>query len=177
MTLQHCAASPHAADGHAGGEHTASELRRLDRARWAVRNDVRSLDHTSHDHVVAGASVYVLNTKHVPDSVVTIESGAPKISLTDHPGATYRARPWIDDAHKEASVLKERLEAEVGLPVPVYPVIVVWGEFAAGREYVDDVAVVHGSKLVDWLESRPADLRNETKQHAIRRCLEALPTR
>jgi hypothetical protein len=137
-----------------------------------VRNDV-----ANHDHVVAGTSVYVLSAKDVADGTVSIESGAPKVSLVDYPGATYRARPWIESAHEEAWALKQRLEAETGFPVAVYPVIVLWGRFDAGKEYVGDVSVVHGSKLIAWLESRPADLRNEGKQAAIRRCVQALPAR
>jgi hypothetical protein len=76
---------------------------------------------------------------------------------------------------RAAQALKRDLEAAVGFPVAVYPVVVIWGHFAAGAQWDGNVAYVDGDRIAEWLAERPVDLRDETKRQAVRRWLRALP--
>ncbi len=60
-------------------------------------------------------------------------------------------------------------------PVAVYPVVVIWGHFAAGAHWGSEVAYVDGEQLADWLSSRPVDLRDDRKRQAVCDWLSGLP--
>jgi hypothetical protein len=64
--------------------------------------------------------------------------------------------------------LKRDLDNAVGFPVAVYPVVVVWGHFAATAQLDRDLAYLDGDALADWLAERPVDLRDERKRGAVR---------
>ena len=160
-----------------GEQKTASELDRFDRTQWAVRHDVAWGKTANHDHVVAGRSAYVLNTKNVPDSTVAIEANALRVSLIDSPEASYLADRWVPGVQREAEALKKTLEKEVGFPVWVNPVIVIWGMFPKAEVmWMGDVAVVHGLHVVDWIAARPTDLPNPKKQAQVMRAVMSLPS-
>jgi hypothetical protein len=74
-----------------------------------------------------------------------------------------------------AKSLKCDLDAAVGFPVAVYPVVVIWGHFDAGEQWDRNVAYVDGDQVADWLEKRPPDLRDERKRKAVQDWLRALP--
>ena len=65
--------------GSWGEQNTASELRRLPTG-WVRRNDRASPNGGNRDHVVAGPAVYVLDTKNLSDSEVTIEGSGLRVS-------------------------------------------------------------------------------------------------
>jgi hypothetical protein len=56
-----------------------------------------------------------------------------------------------------------------------YDVEAPTARMAAGEQWDGSVAYVDGDKIADWLQSRPADLRDERKEHAVREWLCALP--
>ncbi len=159
-----------------GEESTASELRRLSRKQWVVRHDIRWGETSNHDHVVAGRAVYVLNTKNVKDSRVSIEGRDLRMQGIDDPKSGYLADRWVPTIAAEARSLERRLEELLGFPVAVYPVIVLWGAFDAGAQWIDDsVAVVHGDKVAEWIASRPADILIEAKRARLAECVRGLP--
>jgi hypothetical protein len=87
----------------------------------------------------------------------------------------YVADQWAPRALREAQSLKRDLSRLLGCPVHVYPVVVFWGRCDAGQQYVDEVSFVHGDKLVEWLQSRPADLLTSEKRAAAARAVRSLP--
>jgi hypothetical protein len=74
-----------------------------------------------------------------------------------------------------AQALKRDLDAAVGFPVAVYPVVVIWGHFAAGDQWDGSVAYVDGDKIANWLARRPVDLRDARKRLVVQNWLRALP--
>lgn len=161
--------------GSWGEQKTASELRRLKRDGWVVNNDVAWGARANHDHVVAGQSVYLLNSKNVPESAVMLENNRLRVALIDDPDNSYIADRWIPAVEREANSLERRLERELGFPVAVYPVIVLWAHFEQGAAYIGDVCVVEGSQLVDWIRSRPADLLSDEKRLRVGGWVKDLP--
>lgn len=161
--------------GSWGEQKTASELKRLKRDGWVVQNDVAWGSQANHDHVVAGPAIYLLNTKNVPESAVTLENDRLRIALIDDPGDSYLADRWIPAVENEARSLKRRVDRELGFPVAVYPVIVLWAHFEEGQTYVGDVCVVDGNQLVEWIRARPADLHSDDKRRRVGSWVTALP--
>jgi hypothetical protein len=159
-----------------GEQMTAYELKALRREGWTVRHDVKWGARGNHDHVVAGDAVYVLNSKNLKDSEMTIEAGGIRVTRIDNPDNDYLADRWCSSVHKEAWSLKSTLDKTLGSPVHVYPVVVLWGRFAAEQQYVGEVSVVRGDKLVEWIRSRPKDLRDPTKQHQVANAVSDLPS-
>lgn len=157
-----------------GEEKTASELRKLPRA-WTVAHDVAWGEEWNHDHVLAGPSVYLLDSKNHPDSRVVLEDKGVRLAWLEDEDHTYLADKWIPLANAQARDLKKRLEKQLGFPVWVNPVVVVWGAFPPRIAVVGDVTLVHGLALVDWLKNRPADLLHEEKRLAVQRAVAGLP--
>jgi D-alanyl-D-alanine carboxypeptidase (penicillin-binding protein 5/6) len=157
-----------------GEENTASELRPLRRRGWTIRHDV-GWGRGNHDHVVSNGAVFVLNSKNLCDSRVTIESGVVRVTRIDNHDDSYVADRWVAGATREAESLQWELRRELGWGVAVYPVIVVWGAFADEQTWVDSVCIVRGDRLVDFLESRPADLLQDVKRAQVAEAVRALP--
>jgi hypothetical protein len=158
-----------------GEQMTARELTALPKESWTVQHDRKWGDRANHDHVVAGGAVFVLNSKNLKDSSITVNDGVVRLSRLDEPDDGYIAEWWVGSAKKEAASLKRELERRVGFPVHVYSVVVLWGEFEVGQEYVDGVSFVRGDALVDWLKSRPVDLLDEAKRERVAQWARSLP--
>src|SRR4051794_35891008 len=75
-------------EGAWGEQATAKELRRLP-GGWAVRHDVAARASGNRDHVVAGPSVFLLDTKNLNDSIVTVEGGALRVTRIESPTDGY----------------------------------------------------------------------------------------
>jgi len=60
-----------------------------------------------------------------------------------------------------ARVLRRDLDAAVGFRVAVYPVVVIWGHFAASVLVDRNVAYVGGEKPASWLAERPGARASE----------------
>lgn len=158
-----------------GEQMTASELKRLRSDRWIVRHDIKWGERWNHDHVVAGPAVFVLNSKNLKDSKVSIESGGIRVTRIDNPEDGYLADRWCTNVRNEARSLKRSIDAELGFPIHVYPVLVLWGRFAPGQEYVGEVSVVYGGDVVEWIKSRPPDIRDPDKLRMVGDCVRGLP--
>jgi hypothetical protein len=172
--------------GSWGEQMTASELRKLPRKEWAVRHDVRwGKGEANHDHVVAGPAVFVLNTKYASDSRIEIEGCNLRVHRLDDPDDGYLADRWVPSAAAEADSLRYELRKALGFEVAVYPVIVLWGEFDPAPHWVADVPVwngktvdvfiLHGLSVADWMRSRPPDLLNDEKRHAVTDYVRSMP--
>jgi Nuclease-related domain len=159
-----------------GEQKTQSELKPLRREGWIVRHDT-AWGKGNHDHILAGPAVYLLNSKNVPASTVTIESGGRlRVTQIDDPSNSYIADRWLPGIEREARSLKRQLDHDLGFQVAVYPVLVIWNQFEPGHQYVGNVAVVDGHELVGWLRSRPADLVKPNKRQTVADTVRALPS-
>jgi hypothetical protein len=154
-------------------QNTESELKRLKRAGWTVRHDVRWGDKWNHDHVVAGPAVYVLNSKNMKESEVEVEGSALRVTQIDSRDA-YLADRWGETVRAEARTLKAQLAETLSFPVHVNPVVVIWGRFDVGLTYIGDVCFVRGESLAEWLQSRPVDLPDPIKRAAVARAVAEL---
>jgi hypothetical protein len=61
-----------------------------------------------------------------------------------------------------AASLHDDLTRNVGRSPWVHAVVALWSDFEQGAYETDRCAVVHGSRLVDWLISRPDELDEAT---------------
>ncbi len=157
-----------------GEQNTQSELKKLKRDGWTIRHDLRWGKTANHDHVAAGPAVFVLNSKNVNQSRVTIERDILRVTHLDGEDS-YIADRWVPLVEAEARSLHTELFCLLGYPVHVYPVLVIWGQFAAELEYLGAVAVVRGDVVADWLRSRPGDLLTVEKREQVARAVRALP--
>ena len=158
-----------------GEQMTAKELKALERDGWAVRHDLKWGERGNHDHVVAGAAIYVLNSKNLKDSEISIEAQAIRVTRIEDPNDGYLDDRLCPSVQREAQSLKVQLDRALRFPVYVYPVIVLWGSFAAEQQYVGEVSVVRGDKLVEWVRSRPSDLHDADKQREVADAVRDLP--
>lgn len=159
-----------------GEQNTATELKRLPRSTWAVRHDLRWGENGNHDHLVAGPAVYVLNTKNLKDSRVTIEGTSIRVQRLDDESNSYLADRWLPSAAAEARSLERELERALDFPVAVYPVVVVWAEMGAEPRWVEDCAwVVHGDRVVDWIAKRPIDILKPEKRARLMAHVRSMP--
>jgi len=140
-----------------GEESTARKLAKLPRGRWDVLNDLGNGIY-NFDHVLVGpAGVMCINSKW-SERRLSVEGGS-RVVFTERYDED---RSWSDDAivrqaRRDAFSLKQRIERQAGVQrLWVQPVIVWWGEFPDGVARVNDVDIVHGDKLVEWLGQLPA---------------------
>ena len=139
-----------------GEESTARKLAKLPRGRWDVLNDLGNGIY-NFDHVLVGpAGVMCINSKW-SERRLSVEGGS-RVVFTERYDED---RSWSDDAivrqaRRDAFSLKQRIERQAGVQrLWVQPVIVWWGEFPDGVARVNDVDIVHGDKLVEWLAQCP----------------------
>lgn len=158
-----------------GEQNTAKALKPLRKQGWLIRHDLASgYANANRDHIAVGPAVYLLDSKLLKDRV-WIKDGRLHVHRLDASGDKYDVEAPTRRMAAAANSLKRDLHAAVGFPVAVYPVVVIWGHFDAGQQWDGNVAYVDGDKIADWLQSRPPDLRDERKQHAVREWLRALP--
>ena len=134
----------------ADGEVTVgARLAKLDASRWLTLHDIVLNDSgTNLDHLVIGpAGVFSLNTKHHPKKDVVVTARGMRVNG--------HRTGYLPIAVSEAKKVSRILEAAVGFPVPVQPVIVVVGAELEVRAVPEDVSVVDHRKLVKWLGAQP----------------------
>jgi hypothetical protein len=135
-----------------GEENTASELKRLKRAGWTIRHDLATSSKANIDHLAIGPSAFVLDSKNVKDSTVSVEGEALRVSRIDDPDSSYLLDRF--PVRRQAARLETAIERRFGFRIEVQPVVVIWGEFKEQEALLDRLAVVHGARLVEWLETR-----------------------
>ena len=158
-----------------GEQNTAKVLKPLTKEGWLVRHDLaRRSSRGNWDHIVAGPSVYLLDSKLLRDHV-WLEGDVLYVRRVDDSGDEYSMRSVTPGMRNAARALERDMDDALGFPVAVYPVVVIWGHFAAGVQHAGGVTYVDGENLADWLRSRPADLRDERKREMVREWLRSLP--
>jgi len=158
-----------------GEQNTAKVLKPLAKEGWLVRHDLATRSgRGNRDHIIAGQAVYLLDSKLLRDHVA-IEGNVLHVRRVDDSGDEYSVKSPTSCMRNAARTLERDIDEALGFPVAVYPVVVIWGHFAAGVEHAGGVMYVDGEKLADWLRSRPADLRDERKRELVREWLRSLP--
>jgi hypothetical protein len=159
-----------------GEQNTARTLKPLRNRGWVIRHDLATgYGLGNRDHVAAGPAVYVLDSKLLRDEV-WLDEGGLHVRRVDASRDEYVIPKLTERMRMAARSLKRDLDHAVGFPVAVYPVVVIWGHFAAGAQWDRDVAYVDGDRLAVWLTDRPADLLEERKRQAVQDWLRALPS-
>jgi hypothetical protein len=152
--------------GASGEELTAQELRRLEKAGWTVRHDAATATgRANRDHIVAGPSLFLLDTKNFSDSEITVEGKSLRLTRIDDPNEGYLFDRLA--VAKQSYWLEREIEDALGFPVAVNPVIVVWGRFPEQQAWLGNVAVVHGERIAQWIEGRPADILKPKARQAV----------
>jgi hypothetical protein len=123
---------------------------------------------------VAGPAVYVLDSKNFVDRTIRVKGSSLRVTAIDDFDETYVIDRFPVVA--QALELERAAKLELGFGVAVYPVVVVWGRFEAQEAWIGEVAVVHGKRIVDWLEERPADLLRADKRQIVADWAASLPT-
>jgi len=158
-----------------GEQSSARALKPLRKQGWLVRHDLATgYGKANRDHIAVGPAVYLLDSKLLKDEV-WLDEGGLHVRRMDESGDEYVVPDLTTRMTGAAEVLKRALEAAVGFPVAVYPVVVIWGHFAAGAQWDGNVAYVDGDRIATWLTERPADLLDERKRKAVEAWLRALP--
>jgi hypothetical protein len=158
-----------------GEQNTAKALRPLKKEGWLIRHDLAAkYGQGNRDHILVGPTVYLLDTKLLKDEV-WLEGDVLHVRRVDESGDEYEVATLTSKAAKAAYWLERDLDAAVGFPVAVYPVVVIWGHFKAQVQYAGKVAYVDGDHLAEWLRSRPVDIRDERKRQAVGEWLRSIP--
>lgn len=158
-----------------GEQQTARALRPLRKQGWLIRHDLATGYRTGNrDHIAVGPAVYLLDTKMLRDEVWIDQAGV-HVRRVDETREEYVIPDLSERMRRAANSLKRDLDATVGFPVAVYPVVVIWGHFAAGESWDGNVAYVDGECLAGWLDKRPVDLLAADKCDAVKTWLRALP--
>jgi len=151
--------------GAEGERRTAPTLRRLDPSRWVIAHDIQTA-HGNYDHVLAGnAGVFLLDTKY-PQGDAYFRGDDLWLRRRDDPDA-HAPYPWPrGSALAGAARLSEELRERTGQPVWVHAVVVLWCPFEQSIHEGGRCVVLHGTKLVDWLDSRP-DVLDQPRLDAL----------
>lgn len=158
-----------------GEQSTARALKPLRKQGWVIRHDLATRSGKGNcDHIVVGPAVYLLDSKLLKDEV-WLDAKGLHVRRVDDSGDEYVIPDLTRRMGGAARSLERELEAGVGFPVAVYPVVVVWALFAAGSQWDGDVAYVDGDQIATWLESRPTDLRDLAKRRKVESWLRSLP--
>jgi hypothetical protein len=132
-------------------------LRALGNAQWLVVHDVDA-GRGNYDHIVVGrAGVFLIDTKW-PAGTLRIENGVPWMTRREYPEAEVRYPQFGPRAKAAAARLSQDLGRRSEQRVWVEPVVVVWSDFPAVIHAEGGCTFIHGSHVVDWLQSRPARL-------------------
>ncbi len=143
--------------GAEGERKTARALRRLERKGWTVRHDIQRR-YGNYDHIAVGPSgVYMLETKNL-EGVVEIRKGVPHLNRRHDPDAIEPFTRMRSTALGAAAAIKKDIEHRCGACTWVQAVVVFWSEFPEQLTEYDRCVYIHGSRLRDWLRTRPARL-------------------
>lgn len=160
--------------GSWGEENTASELKRLRKSGWTIRHDLASLHGRGNiDHLVVGSAAYVLDSKNLNDSTIEPDGNVLRVSRIDDPDDGY---VWNRFAvARQARELERDIQEKLGFRIQVQPIVVIWGALEPREVWIGDVAVVEGTRLVEWIEQRPVNLLRADKRRLVAAWAEQLP--
>jgi hypothetical protein len=147
--------------GAQGEQKTENALKPLEPPQWLVVHDVEC-DRGNYDHILVGrAGVFMLDTKN-PQGIVHIREGQPYLRRRSDPEADTRCPSLRTSALASAASLHQDLKRRTGLNHWVKAVVVLWSDFDEGLHEDEKCVLVHGSRLHDWLTSRPDSLDQAT---------------
>ena len=149
--------------GAEGERKTGKALKRLKRSGMLVVHDV-STGRGNYDHIAVGRSgVFLLETKNL-QGTVEFRRGVPHLLGRLDRGAVTKCHEIRPKVLSAAASLSKELERRTGRRPWVQAVVVLWSDFPDGL--VDDgrCVFVHGSRLREWLNSRPAQLEQSSAE-------------
>jgi hypothetical protein len=111
----------------------------------------------NYDHVFASPrGVFLLETKNL-QGIVEIRDGVPRLRRRHDPEADSVLRDLRPRALSNAAAVSAELRRRTARRPWVSAVVVFWAEFPEGVVDSDPkIAYVHGPRLREWLESKPA---------------------
>lgn len=147
--------------GAEGERRTGAVLKTLEGAGWDVRHDEQHPSgFENFDHIAIGpAGAFLLETKNL-SGVIEVRGDA----LVTRLGSRELPQRVGPSMRRRAAELKEWIEEDTGQRLWVQAVVVIWGDFPAGLVEHDRVVYVAGSRLGEWLLTRPA--RNPSVEFA-----------
>jgi hypothetical protein len=144
--------------GAEGERKTEKVLKKLEQSRWLVAHDV-ACARGNYDHIVVGpGGVFLLDTKNL-QGIVHMRDGNPYLRRRSDPEAD-ESCAWIrSSALAGAARLHYELKRRAGHSPWVKAVVVLWSEFEEDEGLYEDekekCVFVHGSRLHEWITSRP----------------------
>jgi Nuclease-related domain len=130
--------------GSWGEEDTGNELARLG-DEWFVRHDIAN-PYGNWDHVAVGPpGVFMIESKRLRGGPISIAHSGLSSGRIHFGAKTFLGA---------SAGLRDALVAEADWCPWVQAVVAVWGEFPAEPQEKDRVVYMHGSGLIEWLESR-----------------------
>lgn len=149
--------------GAEGERKTEKALKKLERSRWLVVHDI-ACAHGNYDHIVVGpGGVFLLDTKNL-QGIVHMRDGEPHLRRRSDPEAD-KSCDWIrSGALGGAARLHDELQRRMGRAPWVQAVVVLWSEFDEGIHEGNRCVLIHGSRLREWIISRPDTLDRATKE-------------
>jgi Nuclease-related domain len=151
--------------GAEGERKTEKVLKKLERSRWLVVHDV-ACARGNYDHIVVGpGGVFLLDTKNL-QGIVHMRGEEPYLRRRSDPEAD-ESCGWIrSGALAGAARLHDELTRRAGHAPWVKAVVVLWSEFDEDEGLHEDekkkCVFVHGSRLHEWITSRPDTLEQVT---------------
>ena len=141
--------------GGAEGERKAEKaLKPLERAGWDIVHDIQRR-YGNYDHIaVSRAGVFLLESKNL-QGIVELRNGVPHLRRRLDPESDTKCDRIRPRALADAARLKADIERRTGHRTWVQAVVVFWSEFPEGLVEDDKCVFVHGSRLREWMESRP----------------------
>jgi hypothetical protein len=108
------------------------------------------------DHVFVGPKgVLLVETKNL-QGIVEIRDGVARLRRRHDPEADQPLWDLRRTALRDAQAVFHEVQRRCGQRCWVSAVVVFWGEFPQGIVEADRITYVHGSRLLDWLGSRPS---------------------
>lgn len=143
--------------GAEGERKTAQTLQKLDAVAWRMAHDVQT-SRGNYDHILAAdAGIFLLDSKY-PQGEAYLRNGKLWLRRRDDPDAD-APYPWPrSSALAGAARLCEELGRRTGRRTWVRAVVVLWCRFEEGVHEDERYVVIHGSKLIDWLQRQPPTL-------------------
>lgn len=143
-------------EGAEGERETERILAPLERTGWFAVHDIQT-GKGNLDHVIVGpGGVFLLETKRRRGRVL-VDDDWLVTRLSDDPVEEFRERVAIPRLRGVAAALREHLD-RVGVRW-VNAVVVIHADFEPGVVEGQNVTVVRGDCLPDWLRTRPSRLQ------------------
>jgi hypothetical protein len=142
-------------DGDAGERATHNVLTKLG---WELIEDVDH-DGGNFDHILVGPpGIFLLDSKNWT-GVTSIVDGTPRLARRHDPESSAAWTAGVKSSILAASAeISRELRARTGRRVWVNAVVVFWNEFPEALVETERLTYVHGSRLLQLLQDRPARL-------------------